>query len=213
MIFNVGIFKCDKFLEITENELMIIGVTGGVGCGKSTAVKIFKSLGFRTLDSDDLVKEIYLNDQEVKDALREHFGKDALASNHEVDRGFLAKRVFENAQERLWLENLVHPKVKILRDKYIAAERDEWWVLEIPLLFEKNLESECDIIICLSARNDLQLSRLVQRGLGLEEAKFRIASQLPLEQKEKRADYVIYNNENIEKLCTQVCELVQTIRG
>ncbi len=198
---------------IGENARMIIGITGGVGCGKSTAVEIFKELGFRTLDSDDLVKEIYLNDQEVKDALREHFGKEVLAEGGEVDRSFLAKRVFGNSEERLWLENLVHPRVKLLRDKYIAGAPGEWWAVEIPLLFEKNLESECDIIICLSARNDLQLSRSARKGLDLGDVESRIASQLSLEQKEKRADYVIYNNENIETLCTQICELVQTLRG
>lgn len=193
---------------------MIIGVTGGVGCGKSTAVKIFRELGYRTLDSDDLVREVYARDSVVKDAIKEHFGKESIsAENGEIDRTVLAGRVFANREELLWLENLVHPKVKVLRDKYITEAPGESWVIEIPLLFEKNLESDYDITICLSAQNDLRLSRLSQKGLSLEDAKSRIASQLPLEQKEKRADYVIYNNGNIETLRTQICALVRTLRG
>lgn len=192
---------------------MIIGITGGLGCGKSTTVKIFDELGFRTLDSDELVREVYARDLEVKEAVKEHFGEEAIGGSGEIDRVFLAKKVFGDEEELLWLENLVHPKVKVLRDKYIAEEPGDGWVIEIPLLFEKNLENEFDITICLSARNDLQLSRLSQKGLSLEDAKSRIASQLPLEQKEKRADYVIYNNGNIETLRTQICALVRTLRG
>lgn len=192
---------------------MIIGITGGLGCGKTTAVKIFCELGFRMLSSDDLVKEIYLKDQAAKDAIVERFGKEAISQNGGIDRSYLAKKVFRNAEDLQWLEDLVHPRVKALRDKYIAEAPQDSWVIEIPLLFEKNLESEYDIIICLSARNDLQLSRLSERGISLEDAKSRIASQLPLEEKEKRADYVIYNNGNIETLRTQICELVQTLKA
>lgn len=191
---------------------MIIAITGGLGCGKSTAVKIFGELGFRTLDSDDLVREIYSTDPNVKNAIREHFGQQAVANNDEVDKVFLSKKIFSNAEDLTWLENLLHPKVKVLRDKYIAQGPLDSWAVEIPLLFEKNLENEFDFTICLSARNDLQLSRLSQKGFSLADAQSRIASQLSLEEKEKRADYVIYNNENIETLRTQICALVRTLK-
>lgn len=192
---------------------MIIGITGGVGCGKSTAVEIFGELGYRTLDSDELVCEVYAKDLGVKEAVREHFGSEAIGAQGEIDKKYLARRVFGDREELMWLENLVHPRVKVLRDRYIGEASKESWVVEIPLLFEKNLENEFDIIICLSARNDLQLSRLSRRGISIEDAKSRIASQLPLEQKEKRADYVIYNNENIEALRAQICGLVEVLRG
>lgn len=191
---------------------MIIGITGGLGCGKSTALKIFAEFGFRTLDSDDLVREVYAQDSDVKEAIREHFGQGAVGEDGEIDRGYLAKRVFGDKEELIWLESLILPRVKTLQDKYVGKAPKEEWVVEIPLLFEKNLENGFDITICLSARSDLQISRLFERGANLKDAKSRIASQLPLEQKEKRADYVIDNNGNIERLRTQVCALVETIR-
>lgn len=191
---------------------MRVGITGGLGCGKSTVVKIFGELGFRTLDSDDLVKAIYAEDGEVKALIRERFGEGVLDERGEIDRGCLAKKVFGDREALLWLENLVHPRVKRLRDKYIAEAPDSWWAVEIPLLFEKKLEKEVDVIICLSARNDLQESRLSQKGINLEDVRSRVASQMPLEQKEKRADYVIYNNESIEELRKQVYALVKRLK-
>lgn len=190
---------------------MIIGLTGGLGCGKSTAAKIFSQLGFKTLDSDVLVQELYSSDPSVKTAIEEHFGKKVIQQNGQIDRQILAKCVFQNKQDLNWLEDLLHPKVKLLREKYIAQAPKAPWIVEIPLLFEKNLETEFDVIICLSAKIDLQLSRLTQKGISPDDAKSRIVCQMPLEQKEKRADYVIHNNGNIDALHSQINLLVQTL--
>lgn len=190
---------------------MIIGLTGGIGCGKSTANKIFGELGFKILDSDQLVEEIYASDSSVQTALAEHFGKEVFTKQGTVNKEILGQKVFTDKQELTWLEDLVHPKVKQLWEKYIAQDTKSHWIVEIPLLFEKNLETEFDITICLSAKVDVQLSRLIQKGMSLENAKARIACQMPLEQKEKQANYIIDNNGNIDSLRTQIYALVKVL--
>lgn len=191
---------------------MIIGLTGGLGCGKSTAAKIFAELGFKILDSDQLVEEIYASDTFVQTAIAEHFGKEVFNEQEAVDRKLLGKKVFNDKKGLDWLENLIHPKVKQLREKYIAEEPKSNWIVEIPLLFEKNLETDFDITICLSAQLDVQLSRLDQRGMSSIDIEARLACQMPLAQKEKQANYVIHNNGNINALRTQIYSLVETLK-
>lgn len=190
---------------------MIIGLTGNFGSGKSSALKIFSELGFNTLDSDQLVKEIYESDLEVKSAIVDHFGTEVLSPDGSINKPLLAKKVFTDAVSLTWLENLVHPKVIHLIKSYTSEQPDKNWIVEIPLLFEKNLEILFDITICLSANVDLQLSRLIQKGIDLEDAKTRIACQMPLEQKETRADYILDNNGSIDLLRTQIYSLVKTL--
>lgn len=190
---------------------MIIGLTGNLGSGKSTALKIFSDLGFNILDSDQLVKEIYSTDLTVKSAIIEHFGKEILSSDGSINRSLLAQKVFTHKESLNWLENLVHPKVIQLIKKYTSQMPKKNWVVEIPLLFEKNLEIHFDLTICLSAKVDLQLARLIQKGIDLEDAKARIAYQMPLDQKEIRADYILDNNGNIDSLRTQIYSLIKFI--
>lgn len=191
---------------------MIIGLTGGLGCGKSTAAKIFAELGFKILDSDQLVEEIYTSDAFVQSAIMEHFGNEILNEQGTIDRKLLSQKVFRDKQELNWLEDLVHPRVKLLRENYISKDPKSNWVIEIPLLFEKKLENEFDITICLSAQLDVQLSRLAQKGMSSADVEARLACQMPLEQKEKQADYVIYNNGNINSLRTQIYSLTEALK-
>lgn len=191
---------------------MIIGLTGNIGTGKSTALKIFSELGFNVLDSDQLVRELYSSDNDVKSAIVDYFGKEILSPDGSINRSALAKKVFHDQQALQWLENLVVPKVIQLIKKYASQKPNQNWVVEIILLFEKNLEIEFDLTICLSANIDLQLSRLIQKGIDLEDAKARIACQMPLEQKKARADYILDNNGNIDSLREQIFSLVKNIK-
>ena len=190
---------------------MKIGLTGGLGCGKSTASKIFAQLGFKTLDSDLLVEEIYATDPNVQVAIGEYFGKEVFNQKGAIDKKLLGAKVFNDKQALTWLENLIHPKVQQLWEKYIAEDPKSNWIVEIPLLFEKNLENGFDLIICLSAQLDVQLSRLVEKGMSLQDAKARIACQMPLNQKETRADYIIHNNGTIDSLRTQIYSFLETL--
>ena len=190
---------------------MVIGVTGGIGCGKSEAVKIFEELGFGVVNSDVLVGQLYKNDTEVRKVLKERFGEGVF--DEEVDREFIAKRVFgeRGGADLEWLEGVLHPRVKELREKMIEASSEVNWVAEVPLLFEKSLEKDFDCVVCLSSSKEVQLARLARRGLSQEEVESRMVHQLPLKEKEKRADYVILNNGTREDLRREIVALVKII--
>src|SRR5690242_626471 len=115
---------------------MVLGITGGLGCGKSTAARAFERRGFRRLDSDQIVREQVLPDPEVVVAIRARFGGTVLRPDGTVDRTALAARVFTDDHERLWLEELIHPRVFAIRKRAIDADPGARWVVEIPLLFE-----------------------------------------------------------------------------
>ena len=191
---------------------MIIGLTGGIGCGKSTAAKIFKESGFQALDSDALVHQLLSNDPEIIAAIKDQFGQDVF-SEGQINRQALASRVFSNENDLLWLENLLHPPVIALWDQAIAQAPEADWIIEIPVLFEKKLEKHVHYTVCLSSSYQLQLSRWAKLGISPQEAKARLDCQMPLREKEKRADFIITNNSTIDILREQITSLVNQLRN
>jgi len=120
-------------------HFMILGITGGLGCGKSTAARAFERHGFRRLDSDQIVRDDVLTAPDVMIALRARYGEAVIqleAGRETVNRPALAERVFPNEGERLWLEELTHPRVFVRWRQAFAAEPAADWVVEVPLLHE-----------------------------------------------------------------------------
>lgn len=188
--------------------MMIAGVTGNIGCGKSTVSRLFERRGFRRLDSDVLVHERVLTNADLITSLRERFGAEVLKADGSVDRTFLGHRVFGKDAERLWLEALIHPRVFALWREAFAMGPTERWVVEVPLLFEKALENWFDFTICVACSPEQQLARLEQRGLPRGLAEQRISKQLPLAQKIERSDFVIWNEGSPAFLEAEVDRLV-----
>jgi dephospho-CoA kinase len=184
-----------------------VGITGGVGCGKSTAARFFEAKGFSRIDSDALVRDRVLRSEAVVAALRSRHGPGIFGSGGELDRAALAQRVFADDTERVWLEDLVHPQVfAIWRDEFAAGPAKRW-IVEVPLLFEKGLENWFDFTICVALAPEEQLARLEQRGLSRELAGQRISKQLPLARKIELSDYVLWNQGAPEFLQAQVDRL------
>lgn len=188
--------------------MMIAGVTGNIGCGKSTVSRLFERRGFRRLDSDALVHERVLTNADVIAPLRERYGAEVLKADGSVDRTFLGHRVFGKDAERLWIEALIHPHVFALWREAFALGPTERWAVEVPLLFEKALENWFDFTICVACSPEQQLARLEQRGLPRGLAEQRISKQLPLAQKIERSDYVIWNEGSPAFLEAEVDRLV-----
>jgi dephospho-CoA kinase len=186
-----------------------IGLTGGIGSGKSSAGKIFGELGFRVLDVDEVVKTRVLVDAGVLSEAKERWGDDVVCAGGGLDRARVAAIVFGDAEERRWWEGVVHPRVGRLWRAELAAEPEANWVVEIPLLFEAGLEKEFDFVVCVAANERTQLNRAVARGLSPAQVEKRIASQLPLEIKLKSAHVVLWNEGSREFLARQVRELAQ----
>lgn len=183
---------------------IILGVTGGMGCGKSTVCKLLEDLGFNRIDSDEIIREQILRSDAVVSAVGERFEDKVLNSEGQIDRKQLSDQVFGNDQDRLWLEELIHP---LLFDEWRATLRskpDAQWVIEVPLLFEKQLENWFDFIVCVASSPNQQLARLEQRGIPRPLAEQRISKQLLLAMKIELSDFVLWNDGPISFLKDQV---------
>jgi dephospho-CoA kinase len=182
-------------------EVPFVGLTGGVGSGKSTALEVLERLGVSTLSTDAVVHDLYASD-EVRDAVVERFGP-AVARDGAVDRAALAERAFATPEDRAWLEGLLWPRV----GKRIAAWRAEQLerdpppvalVVEVPLLFEAGMEGAFDATIAVVADEDVRAQRA--GGRGHEAVDERVARQLPQDEKATRADHAVFNDGSIEDL-------------
>ena len=187
---------------------MIIGLTGGIGCGKTVVSRMMASRGFCSLDSDEIIRSTLLIDSEVIDAIREHLGPDVLKDSGQVDRGKLARRVFADGASLAWLEGLLHPRLFEFWRNAFAADRTKSWVVEVPLLFEKSLQNWFDFTVCVASHPDVQLARLERRGLPPELARQRISKQLPLAHKIELVDFVLSNDGSLDFLREQVSTLI-----
>lgn len=187
--------------------MLKVGITGGLGCGKSTAARLFEEHGFSPLDSDAIVKHQVLRDDGVRAALRARYGDDLFQADGAVNRPELARRVFADDTERIWLEDLIHPRVYSVWREAFSAGGARRWIVEVPLLFEKALENWFDFTVCVALAPDQQLARLEQRGLPRELAGQRISKQLPLARKIELSDFVLWNQGSPEFLKAQVDRL------
>ncbi|HTB63635.1 MAG TPA: dephospho-CoA kinase [Opitutales bacterium] len=211
-----------------------VGLTGGMGCGKSTAARMFRELGFGVLESDALVRELWETDTEVQQAVVTRWGSGILEekgggqgaenlalhtspstlhpSHFSISRRKIAEIVFANSPELDWLENLLHPRVRARWQATIAAEPARDWVVEIPLLFEKSLASGFDFALCIASSPALQAQRLAARGLSPAEISARQIRQWPLRDKIERADLVAFNDGSEDFLRRQIVHLAHWLR-
>jgi len=187
---------------------MILGLTGGMGCGKTTAAQMLERRGFRRIDADALVRSEILPAAEVAAAIGAHFGPGVLAADGQVVRARLAETVFADDGARRWLEDLVHPRVFSRWRALLAAAPGGSWVFEVPLLFERQLENWFDFILCVASDSSTQLLRLEQRGLSRALAEQRISKQLPLARKIELADFVLLNDGPPDFLQQQIDRLL-----
>lgn len=195
--------------------IMVIGVTGGMGCGKSTAARMFEECGFRRIDSDALVRERVLTAPEIIAEAERRFGPsvlmDAPTARKQIDRAALARVLFDdpdpaNAKRAAW-EDLVLPMVYALWRELLDSDLRARWVIEAPLLYEKGLEKEFDFVVCVASSTATQYARLAERGVSHTLAEQRISKQLPLAQKIENADFVLSNDGAPQFLRDQITHL------
>lgn len=182
---------------------LVVGLTGGIGSGKSEALAAFARHGAATLSSDQLVRELYLRD-DVKAAMAGHFGPDVIAADGSVNRRAVAARVFADADQRLWLESLLLP---LLEQRFLnwrdqqQADGATLLVHEAPTLFEAGVQDRYDLIVTVTAPADLR----EHRRPGAAE---RMVHQLPESEKAARSDEVYENTGTLEQLDAWVADLV-----
>jgi dephospho-CoA kinase len=188
---------------------MVIGLTGGIGCGKSVAAACFAAHGFVHVDADSLAHRA-LGLPEVRQAVQQRWGQGFYHADGSPDRPRIAAKVFAERAELDFLESLVHPLVADLRREAVA-DASRSYVVEIPLLFEKQLAPEFDRIVCVACSDSVRLQRLQSRGLSPEESERRIKMQMPVGQKVKNSDYVLWNDGDLPSLQRQVDRLVMQL--
>ncbi len=185
---------------------MVIGLTGGIGCGKSAAAACFAEFGFNVVDADLLARQV-LNSPACVGQLRARWGDACLGKDGLPDRAWIATKVFAEPAELAFLEGLTHPEVARLR-QLAVADSQRHHVVEIPLLFEKNLDAGFTSIVCVACSEETRRARLLKKGLTAEEISRRINSQMPIAEKVKRSDIVIWNDGELSFLREQVAALV-----
>jgi len=182
---------------------MNLGLTGGIGCGKSSAGRMFAEIGWRRLDTDEIVRELLVRDEYLHAALRERWGEEAVGPDG-ANRSFIAHKVFHDREALQWWEGQIHPRVRWEWQLALMFEPRENWVVEIPLLFENDLESQFDATMCVEASEETQLARLAAKGLDREQSSARIRNQLPVSEKAQRADVVVSNSGSLDFLQRQI---------
>ncbi len=189
----------------------VVGLTGGIACGKTSALERFNHLGWAVVSADSLVAEILATNSEVKENIRQRWGEVGFDSFGNIDKSAIGRIVFNKDSERKWIESLLHPLVRSLWTSFIQSCSSKKCLVELPLLFENNLHTQFTCVVTMYASNSIIYQRLLQRGLSLEEANARMSSQLPIAQKVNRADFVLWGGGTNEFLNRQVDALAPTI--
>jgi dephospho-CoA kinase len=196
--------------------MIIVGLTGSVGTGKSTVANFFRELGTPIIDWDELARKITRPHSKAWKEIVECFGKGILNEDLTINRQKLAGIVFSDKDKLAKLNQIIHPKV-FEEDERIANEikrhdPDALVIKDIPLLFELTHPISVDKIIVVSASTQTQLRRLEEKGMSRKDARNRIKSQHPLEEKIKSADFVISNDGTPEETKRQVEEIYSLLR-
>ncbi|MEO1339555.1 MAG: dephospho-CoA kinase [Cyanobacteria bacterium J06635_13] len=184
----------------------LIGLTGGIATGKTTVSNYLAGkYSLPILDADLYAREAVTPGSAILQAIRLRYGDKVVFVDGQLDRSALGEIIFNNSQEKQWLEKQIHPFVRDRFRQDLELTRGNIVVLSIPLLFESNLTGLVTEIWVVSCDRSLQISRLKQRnGLTSQQAKVRIDSQLPLSQKVALADVVLVNDAGLDQLYSQV---------
>ena len=179
----------------------IIGITGGIGSGKSTVSQFIEELGFPVYDSDFWAKELVNLDENLKSRVVELLGEESYDENGKYNRKFVAEKVFENQELLLKLNQIIHPAVKIHFENWVNAQNAEFVFKETALLFELKLNESCYQSILVTADENIRIKRVMNRdGRTYREVKEIIDKQMHEVDKVKLADFVIQNNTDLESL-------------
>ncbi|TMB71547.1 MAG: dephospho-CoA kinase [Chloroflexi bacterium] len=187
--------------------MRVLGLTGGIGSGKSMVAQIFARLGAVVIDADQLAREVVEPGQPALQEIATAFGRDVLLSDGRLDRSKLAGIIFADPAERARLDAITHPRIRARMDEEIKARRSGPGVLivDIPLLYENDRTHSVERVIVVWVDPQTQLRRIRRRdGLSAEAARQRIAAQMPLDAKRARADHVIDNSGSREDTRRQV---------
>ena len=182
-----------------------VGLTGGIGSGKTTVTNMFEKLGARIIDADIIVRELSGSGKPAYQAILQLFGTEVVDENQELRRPLIRQMIFLNAELKTRLEAILHPLVRTEIDQRIMKNSHPYGIISIPLLFEGNSAYNIDRILVIDAPEKLQIARAASRdGVDCEDVQNIIATQISRKQRLERADDVIINDADIASLQSQV---------
>jgi dephospho-CoA kinase len=195
--------------------MKVVGLTGGLGMGKSTCSDMLRARRIPVVDTDDLAREVVEPGEPALAEIARALGERFVDETGRLRRRELARHVFPNPAARKQLEEILHPRIR-----QIWRSRIEHWrsdghtlaVVVIPLLFETNAEQELDATICVACSSQTQQKRLASRGWSAEQVRQRIEAQLPVETKMARADFVIWNESSLEVHQAQLDRILAVLK-
>ena len=190
----------------------VIGLTGGIGSGKSTVARMFGALGVHWVDADDVARQVVEPGTQALRAIADHFGESILQGNGELDRAALRQKVFEDPEQRRWLEGLLHP---IIRQELIRQLSPEdynlpYVMLVSPLLLETNQHELVERIVVVDVPEETQINRTMTRdGNSREQVERILAAQMPRAARREKADAIINNAQPLKRVEASVHALHQ----
>lgn len=183
--------------------MYVIGLTGGIGSGKTTVANLFAKLGITIIDTDQLAREVI--DHAALQKIIAQFGPEILAKDGSLDRGKLRALVFSDAEKRLWLEQLLHPLILDKMQQKIEAVESPYCIAVIPLLFETNPNPIINRILVVDATENQQIDRTrIRDGLSREDIELILKAQVPRQHRLTKANDVIYNHGDLSDLKKEV---------
>jgi dephospho-CoA kinase len=192
---------------------MKVGLTGGIGAGKSTVADLFSQKGAVVIRSDELARQVIEPQTPGFQQVIDRFGKDFVNSEGYIDRAKLAQIVFQDDAALKDLENIIHPLVRSKTNQIIDQHTSETIIVnEIPLLLEKKMESLFDFLVIVISSEKNRLERLAQRGLTTEQATARMSKQVSDDERKAAADFLIVNDGNLDQLEADVEKIWQTLQ-
>jgi dephospho-CoA kinase len=195
-------------------EKIKIGITGGIGGGKSTVAEIFRKNGITVFDADQVAKDLMTNDEEIRSAIIELFGEDAYIDG-ELNTKLIAEMIFNNPDLKEGLEEIVHPAVIAELGLLMESELKEKDIVavESALLFEAKMPKLFDYIFAVTADEETRIKRVMERdGVTEEEVRKRMESQMPENEKAGKSDFVFENNGDLKQLVENVVFILNLIK-
>ena len=185
--------------------MFVVGLTGGIGSGKSAATSIFENLGIDVVDADLASREAVLPGSKALDQIQKKFGNEILLEDQSLNRARLREIIFDNSEDKTWLEQLLHPEIRHIIQSKLENSSSEYVILVSPLLFETDQHEFCNTTILIDSSLNSQVSRTSKRDSVSEDSvKKIISAQMSRDDKLKIAKIVINNDDSLEQLESNV---------
>ena len=187
---------------------MIVGLTGGIGSGKSAAANFFVELGVNLIDADDLAKNVLNKNSKGYELFINEFGEQYLDNDKNIDRDLLRKTIFNDSDKKNKLENIIHPQVRSGIEEFIKSSKSDYCIVVVPLIYETRSSSYYDRILVIDCDEEIQINRsAIRDNTENKEIKKIISKQASREERLSIADDVILNNRTLDSLKEEVIKL------